>query len=70
MKDVIIDFEVNGVKMYMDYNASKKHSQFMEYRELLLHVVRGPLNATPERIEAANKHIYENYPQYREYIIL
>lgn len=64
----MIQFELNGTPLYFDDEASKRHVLFIEYREKLLDLVG--IGASDALIKSANKYLYDNYAQYRDFIDL
>lgn len=58
---------VNGQPCYFDYETWNKERRYLEYRELLLHMVglRGIIDT--KVIDGANEYIFANYPDYCEF---
>ncbi len=66
-----MDIIINGERCWIDYDKIKQEVLFFEYRELLWEMVIGDIVIgckSKEVVDAANKHIYENYEKYRQFI--
>lgn len=61
-----MNLEINGEKVWFDYESWKKEQLSLEYRELLMSMVG--ISATKNMVNAANKYIADHYPKYESFV--